>query len=78
MLAIAVETTWIEATDDSDIADAVMIARNRGDIHNDEMKATTEAMHAHARECKARYRNAYKIEMVLGQASAMGTKWGNK
>lgn len=66
--------TWVVGTQ-ADVADAVMIARNRGDIHNDQMKATMEAMRLHMSKCRAIYVTANEIEMLLGFESAMGRKW---
>lgn len=76
MQATQIETTWIVPTTDADVADVVLMARNRGYVVGLERAAFRDDMYAHQRELKAQYRNAYKIEMVLGQAAACGVKWG--
>lgn len=77
MLSTKIETTWIVGTQ-ADVADAVMIARNRGYVHNEQMKATMEAMRKHMSDCNAWYRTADDIDKLLGFESAMGRKWGKK
>jgi hypothetical protein len=75
MFTEQLETVWIETTD-ADIRDVVLMARVNGYVCNLERGAFRDEMYAHQRELKARYRNAYNVEMCLGQAAACGVTWG--
>jgi hypothetical protein len=77
MLKQDVGTVWIETTDE-DIRDVVLMARVNGYVCNLERGAFRDDMYAHQRELKAKYRNAYNVEMVLGQAAACGVQWGKR
>jgi hypothetical protein len=69
-------TAWQVAPTDADRRDKVMVALADGYVVNLERAAFRDDMRFHERECKAHYRNAYNVEMVLGQAAACGVKWG--
>lgn len=68
---------WVVGTQ-ADVADAVMIARNRGYVHNEQMEASKEAMRVHMSKCRAIYITAWDMDLWLGQETAMGKKWGVK
>lgn len=78
MIATVLETVWIPTTDDSDVADAVMIAANVRYMRKLEMEATMEAMRKHMGDCRAIYITAWDMDLWLGQETAMGMKWGKR
>jgi hypothetical protein len=75
MLVEQINTVWIGTTD-ADVRDVVLMARVDGYVRNLERGAFRDDMRFHECECNSRYRNAYNVEMVLGQAAACGVKWG--
>ncbi len=73
---------WVEAQQETPQTDAVRAAVNAAMttryVSRLEMTATMDAMRNHASECRARYRTAWVVDMVLGQETMMGNRWGVK